>query len=128
VISHSLAFRASRRFEFSYKSILPCTAFPSTLVSILELSPPLPSLLLLRVGGLSRLNTRDIRSSVVEQLGNKGNGRNGRCLIKVVPPAITRREPQKKNLARIKDVPAEIRTYHLPNVSTPLSSDGVKGN
>jgi hypothetical protein len=60
VISHSFAFSASRRLKFSYKSILPCTAFPSTLVSMLELSPPLPSLLLLRIGGLSRLNTRAI--------------------------------------------------------------------
>jgi hypothetical protein len=34
------------------------TAFPSTLVSKLELSPPLPVLLLLRFGGLSLLNTR----------------------------------------------------------------------
>jgi hypothetical protein len=37
-----------------------CTAFPSTLVSKLELSLPLPVLLLLHVGGLSRLNTRDL--------------------------------------------------------------------
>jgi hypothetical protein len=57
VISRSFAFIASRRLKLSYKSILPCTAFPSTLVSMLELSPPLPVLLLLRVGGLSRLNT-----------------------------------------------------------------------
>jgi hypothetical protein len=56
VISHSFAFSASRRLKFSYKSILPCTAFPSTLVSMLQLSPPLPVLLLLRVGGLSCLN------------------------------------------------------------------------
>jgi hypothetical protein len=56
VISHSFAFRASRRLNFSYKSILPCTAVPSTLV----LSPPLPVFLLLRVGGLSRLNTAAI--------------------------------------------------------------------
>jgi hypothetical protein len=34
-----------------------CTAFPSTLVSMLELSPSLPILLLLRVAGLSGLNT-----------------------------------------------------------------------
>jgi hypothetical protein len=34
-----------------------CTAFPSTLVSMLELSQPLPILLLLRVAGLSGLNT-----------------------------------------------------------------------
>jgi hypothetical protein len=34
-----------------------CTAFPSTLVSMLELSPPLPILLLLHVAGLSGLNT-----------------------------------------------------------------------
>jgi hypothetical protein len=34
-----------------------CTAFPSTLVSMLELFPPLPILLLLRVAGLSGLNT-----------------------------------------------------------------------
>jgi hypothetical protein len=34
-----------------------CTAFPSTLVSMLELSPLLPILLLLRVAGLSGLNT-----------------------------------------------------------------------
>jgi hypothetical protein len=34
-----------------------CTAFPSTLVSMLELSPPLPILLLLRVAGLSGLKT-----------------------------------------------------------------------
>jgi hypothetical protein len=34
-----------------------CTAFPSTLVSMLELSPPLPIFLLLRVAGLSGLNT-----------------------------------------------------------------------
>jgi hypothetical protein len=55
VISHSFAFSASRRLKFSYKSILLCTAFPSTLVSMLQLSPPLPLLLLLRIGGLSRL-------------------------------------------------------------------------
>jgi hypothetical protein len=57
-ISHSFAFSASRHLKLSYKSILPCTAFPSTLVSMLELSLPLPVLLLLHVGGLSRLNTR----------------------------------------------------------------------
>jgi hypothetical protein len=57
VNSHSFVFSVSRRLKFSYKSILPCTAFPSTLASMLELSPPLP-VLLLRVGGLSRLNTR----------------------------------------------------------------------
>jgi hypothetical protein len=57
VISHSFAFSASRRLKFSYNSILPCTAFPSTLVSMLEFSLPIPVLLLLRVGGLSRLNT-----------------------------------------------------------------------
>jgi hypothetical protein len=34
-----------------------CTAFPSTLVSMLELSPPLSILPLLRVAGLSGLNT-----------------------------------------------------------------------
>jgi hypothetical protein len=34
-----------------------CTAFLSTLVSMLELSPPLPILLLLHVAGLSGLNT-----------------------------------------------------------------------
>jgi hypothetical protein len=33
-----------------------CTAFPSTLISMLELSPPLSILLLLRVAGLSLLN------------------------------------------------------------------------
>jgi hypothetical protein len=60
VISHLFAFSASRHLKFSYKSIFPCTAFPSTLVSMLELSPPLPVLLLLRVGGLSRLNTAQV--------------------------------------------------------------------
>jgi hypothetical protein len=61
VISHSFAFRASRRLMFSYKNIEnACTAVPSTLVSMLELSPPLLVLLLLRVGGLSRLNTRAV--------------------------------------------------------------------
>jgi hypothetical protein len=61
VISHSFAFRANRRLKFSYKSIEnTCTAFPFTLVNMLELSPPLPSLLLLCIGGLSRLNTRAI--------------------------------------------------------------------
>jgi hypothetical protein len=34
-----------------------CTAFPSTLVSMLELFLPLPILLLVRVAGLSGLNT-----------------------------------------------------------------------
>jgi hypothetical protein len=48
VISHSFAFRASRRL--------------STFVSMLELSPPLAVFLLLRVGGLSRLNTRAVLS------------------------------------------------------------------
>jgi hypothetical protein len=33
-----------------------CTAFPSTLLRMLELSPPLPILPLLRVAGLSGLN------------------------------------------------------------------------
>jgi hypothetical protein len=61
VTSHSFAFSASRRLKFSYKSILPCTAFPSTLVSMLELSPPLPILLLPRVGGLSALSTRAVQ-------------------------------------------------------------------
>jgi hypothetical protein len=44
----------------SVRSILvqnDCTAFPSTLVSMLELSPPLPILPLLRVARLSGLNT-----------------------------------------------------------------------
>jgi hypothetical protein len=36
---------------------IACTAFPSTLVSMLELSPLLPILPLLRVAGLSGLNT-----------------------------------------------------------------------
>jgi hypothetical protein len=66
VISHSFAFSASRRLKFSYKSSLPCSAFPSTLVSMLELSPPLPVLLLLRVG-LSSLNTRALLFSGVTQ-------------------------------------------------------------
>jgi hypothetical protein len=48
-----------RSFSWTVASKYPsCTAFPSTLVSMLELYPPLPSLLLLRFGGLSRLNTR----------------------------------------------------------------------
>jgi hypothetical protein len=41
-----------------------CAAFPSTLVSMLELSPPLPILLLLRVAGLSGLNTIIVCSAV----------------------------------------------------------------
>jgi hypothetical protein len=57
------AFSASRGLKFSYKSIFPCTAFPSTLVSMLELYPPLPVLLLLRVGGLSRINTARVFKS-----------------------------------------------------------------
>jgi hypothetical protein len=56
VVNHSFPFSASRRLKFSYKSSLPCAAFPSILVTRLELSPPLPVLPLLRVGGLSRLN------------------------------------------------------------------------
>jgi hypothetical protein len=64
VVSHSFPFRASRRLKFSHNSILPCTVFPSTLVSMLELSPPLPILLLPRVGGLSALSTRAILSSL----------------------------------------------------------------
>jgi hypothetical protein len=68
VTSHSFAFRASRRLKFSYKSIEnACTAFPSTLVSKPELSPPLQVFLLLRVGRLSRLNTRAILA--VEKIG-----------------------------------------------------------
>jgi hypothetical protein len=42
-----------------------CTAFPSTLVSMLELSPPLSILLLLRVAGLSGLNTTSVLRIVV---------------------------------------------------------------
>jgi hypothetical protein len=48
VISHSFAFSPNRHL--------------STLVSMLELSPPLPVLLLLRVGGLSLPNTRALLS------------------------------------------------------------------
>jgi hypothetical protein len=48
VVSHSFHFNASRHL--------------SILVSMLDLSPPLPVLLLLRVGGLSRLNTRDVNT------------------------------------------------------------------
>jgi hypothetical protein len=70
VISHSFAFSASRRLKFSYKGILLCTAFPSTLVSMMELSPPRPTLLLLRVGGLSRLNTRALRLLMQERCTN----------------------------------------------------------
>jgi hypothetical protein len=55
VISHSFN---SVRADVSSSVINACTAFPSTLVSMLELSPPLPVLLLLHIGGLSRLNTR----------------------------------------------------------------------
>jgi hypothetical protein len=68
MISHSFAFRASRRLKSSYKSIFPCTAFPSTLVSMLELSPPLRVLLLLRVGALSRLNTRALHHNGLPQV------------------------------------------------------------
>jgi hypothetical protein len=63
VINDSFTFSASRRLKFS--SILPCTAFPSTLVSMLELSPPLPILLLPRVGGLSALSTRAVLAAVL---------------------------------------------------------------
>jgi hypothetical protein len=49
VISLSFAFNASRHL--------------STLVSMLDLSPPLPVFLLLRVGGLSRLNARAVALS-----------------------------------------------------------------
>jgi hypothetical protein len=70
VISHSFVFSASRRLKFSFKSIEDaCTAFPSTLVSMLELSPPLSILLLLRVGGLSRLNIR----ALLRRLSVPGN-------------------------------------------------------
>jgi hypothetical protein len=62
VVSHSFPSRASRRLKFSHNSILPRPAFPSTLVSMLELSPPLPILLLPRVGGLSALSTRAIET------------------------------------------------------------------
>jgi hypothetical protein len=58
VVSHSFPFRASTRLKLSHNSILPCTAFPCTHVSMPELSPPLPILLLPRVGGLSVLSTR----------------------------------------------------------------------
>jgi hypothetical protein len=51
VISHSFAFNASRRV--------------SILVSMLDLSPPIPVFLLLRVGGLSRLNTRAVVASAL---------------------------------------------------------------
>jgi hypothetical protein len=68
VITHSFAFSANRRLKFCYKSILPCTAFPSTLVSILELSPPVTVLLLLRVGGRSRLNTRALHHNGLPQV------------------------------------------------------------
>jgi hypothetical protein len=47
VVSRSFDFNASRHI--------------SILVSMLDLSPPLPVFLLLRVGGLSRLNTRAVR-------------------------------------------------------------------
>jgi hypothetical protein len=42
-----------------------CAAFPSTLVSMLELSPPLPILPLLRVAGLSGLNIIIVDSSKI---------------------------------------------------------------
>jgi hypothetical protein len=45
------------------------TAFPSTLVTMLELSPPLPIIPLLRVAGLSKLNT--IIVLIRRQKGNK---------------------------------------------------------
>jgi hypothetical protein len=41
-----------------------CTAFPSTLVSMLELSSSLPILPLLRVAGLSGLNTIILNAKV----------------------------------------------------------------
>jgi hypothetical protein len=68
VIINSFDFSASRRLKFSYKNILPCTAFPSTLVSMLKLSPPLPVLLLLRVRAPSRLNTLAIQHNSRELL------------------------------------------------------------
>jgi hypothetical protein len=43
-----------------------CTAFPSTFVSMLELSPPLPILPLLRVAGLSGLNTIIVHRNVLD--------------------------------------------------------------
>jgi hypothetical protein len=69
VVSHSFPSRASRRLKFSHNSILPCPEFHSTLVSMLELSPPLPILLLPRVGGLSALSTRAVPSWWTSYLG-----------------------------------------------------------
>jgi hypothetical protein len=85
VISYSFAFRATRRLKFSYKSILPCTAFPSTLVSMLELSPPLPVLLLLRVGGLSRVNTRAVAVGSVREATGQNDGSERRIWTTETP-------------------------------------------
>jgi hypothetical protein len=98
VVSHSFAFSASRRLKFSYKSILPCTAFPSTLVSMLELSPPLPLLLLLRVGGLSALSTRAVVTELHYAVGLYLLRRfvlalAGAMAIVVVFPRLSRRLP-----------------------------------
>jgi hypothetical protein len=49
-----------------------CTAFPSTLVSMLELSPPLPILLILRVAGLSGLNTIIVKVTVTVLIEQEG--------------------------------------------------------
>jgi hypothetical protein len=64
VISHSFAFSASRHL--------------SILVSMLDLSPPLPVFLLLRVGGLSRLNTQAVLD--VQSLCTVGCDTD-RCLV-----------------------------------------------
>jgi hypothetical protein len=58
-----------------------CTAFPSSLVSMLELSPPLPILLLLRVAGLSGLNT--IIVLLHTHLLSSGPGRMGETVADV---------------------------------------------
>jgi hypothetical protein len=95
VISHSFAFSASRRLNFSYRSIEnACTAFPSTLVCMLELSPPLPWLLLLRVGGLSRLNARTIQQRNADAAQYRAMALR-RFQMKGIPAALVRFQNKK---------------------------------
>jgi hypothetical protein len=81
-----------------YRSILPCTAFPSTLVSMLELSTPLPVLLLLRVGGLSLLNTRAVRLKTASGKSTAKTIHVGHLRLNLNPAKLSRKQCYQKQI------------------------------
>jgi hypothetical protein len=115
VISHSFVFNASRHL--------------SILVSMLDLSPPLPVFLQLRVGGLSRLNTRAIPcllGHVLDLRSGLRGGKVGRRITKRIIAVVAVPRDGRKGDAMYLRACYSPYTHYSPELSYWTGPDALR--